>query len=138
MALSDKLLLNPEMLRDIQILIVDNDRDSRDLYAFVLKSYGAQVTTTDSVEDGLIILNALIPRILICETRFLGESIHPLLQQIRYLAIRCGKTIPILLTSTGSLAEFIQQWQWQPQAHLRKPFSLDKLVDEVKNLTEES
>lgn len=137
MSISDQLHLNPEILRDVQILIVDSDLDSRELYAFVLESYGARVTTTASVQAGLDLLNQLMPRILICETRFPGEPIHPLLQQIRYLALKCGKTIPILVTSTCSLAEFMQQRQLQTEAYLCKPVNLDNLVDKICNLTQE-
>lgn len=137
MSISDKLHLNPESLRDVQILIVDSDRDSRELYAFVLEGYGAQVTTTNSVRSGLDLLNKIMPRILICETRFPGESIHPLLRRIQYLALRYGKTIPILVTATSSLADFTQEWQLQPEAHLLKPFHLSNFVDEVCHLTQE-
>lgn len=137
MSISDKLYLNHESLKNVQILIVDSDRDSRELYTFVLESYGAQVTTTNSVRDGLALLNEIMPRILICETRFPGESIHPLLQRIKYLALTFGKTIPILITATSSLADFTQQWQLKPEAHLLKPFQMGNFVDEVRNLTQE-
>lgn len=137
MSILDGLHLHPEILRDVQILIVDSDRDSRELYTFVLENCGARVITTNSVTTGLTLLNELKPKILICETRFSGESIHPLIQRIRYLALRCGQKIPILVTSTFCLAEYSQQWQLWTEAYLLKPVNLDNLVKEVWHLLQE-
>ena len=135
MSIANELLLNPRMLKDVQILVVDNDRDTRDLYAFLLESYGAKVTTLGSIEDALNLLNWYMPAILICEMRFLGESVHPLLQRIRYLAPIDGKPITILITSTGSPTSLAQQLPVKVEAFLRKPIDLDCFVNEVWNLT---
>ncbi|MBD1823023.1 response regulator [Cyanobacteria bacterium FACHB-DQ100] len=136
--LNSNKLLNPEILKNVPILIVDNDRDSRDLYAFVLDGCGARVTTASSVEDGLASINKLMPRVLICETRFPGESVYPLIHRVKYLALKHGSSIPILITSTFSIAEFTQQPRFKTEAYLLKPVKLDDLVDEVWNLTQGS
>lgn len=138
MMLNSNKLLNPEILKDVSILIVDNDQDSRELYAFVLENCGAQVTTTSSIEDGLASINRLIPRVLICETRFPGESVYPLIHRVKYLALKRGSTISILITSTCSIAEFTQQPRFKTEAYLLKPVKLDNLVNEVWNLIQGS
>lgn len=130
--------LNSEVLKDVQILIVDNDRDNRDFYAFLLESYGARVITTDSVKSGLASLNKLMPRILICEIRFLGESVYPLIRRARYLALKSGSTIPILITSTYSIADFTQRWRLKPEGYLLKPVNMEDFTDEVWKLTQAS
>jgi CheY-like chemotaxis protein len=135
---SNKLILNPKTLKDLQILVVDNDRDNRDFYAFLLESYGAQVTTTASIKGGLALLNKLMPSILICEMRFLGENVYPLIRRVRYLALKSGSTIPILITSTCSIAEFTQQWRLKTEAYLLKPVNLENFIDEVWKLTQGS
>jgi CheY-like chemotaxis protein len=135
MVTSNKRLLQPEILKDVQILVVDNDRDTRELYAFVLESCGARVATTGSIKNALDLLSGSIPAILICEARFLGEQVHPLIEQIRSLALKSGRTIPILVASTCSLAEFTQQWKLKTEAYLLKPFDLEDFVDKVWNLT---
>lgn len=129
-------LLNPKFLNDVQILIVDNDRDNRELYAFVLEGYGARVITAGSVQDGLALLNQWIPKVLICELRFLGESVYPLICRIRHLARKHGRIIPILITSTCSPTEFTQHWRLKKEAYLLKPVNLDDFLDEVWNLTQ--
>jgi DNA-binding NtrC family response regulator len=135
MSIANELLLNPRMLKDVQILVVDNDRDTRDLYAFLLESYGAKVTALGSIKDALDLLAWYRPAILICEMRFLGESVHPLLQRVKYLAPIDGKPITILITSTCSPTSLVQQLQVKVEAFLRKPIDIDCFVNEVWNLT---
>lgn len=135
MMLNSNKLLNPEILKNVPILIVDNDQDSRELYAFVLESCGAQVTTVSSVEDGLASINKWMPRVLICEIRFPGESVYPLIRRVKYLALKRGSNTSILITSTCSIADFTQQPRFKTEAYLLKPVKLDELVNEVWNLT---
>jgi DNA-binding NtrC family response regulator len=136
--LNSNKLLNPEILKNVPILIVDNDRDSTDLYAHVLGGCEARVTTASSVEDGLASLNRLMPSVLICEMRFLGESVYPLIRRTQYLALKRGSSIPILITSTCSVAEFTQQSKIKTESYLCKPVKLDDFVNEVWNLTQGS
>ena len=133
MSIADELPLNPKLLQDVKILVVDNDRDTRDLYAFLLESYGAKVTALGSIKASLDLLDRYAPTVLICEVTFLGESVHPLLQRIRYLAPVNGKAITILITSTGS-PTIVQQLPVQVEVYLLKPIDLDCFVNEVWNL----
>lgn len=135
---SNKLILNSGILQDLQILIVDNDRDNRDLYAFLLESCGARVITAGSVKDGLASPNKLMPRILICEMRVLSESAYPLIRRVRHLALKSSSTILILITSTCPIAELTQQWKLNTGAYLLKPVNLEGFIDEVWNLTQGS
>lgn len=132
---TNKLLLNSELLKDVQILVVENDFDNRDLYAVLLESYGANVTALGSIKEALACLNGYIPTILICEIRFLGESVYPLIQQVRSLASSISKAIPILVTSTCPPMSLAQQLQVPVEAYLLKPFDLDHFVEQVWNLT---
>ncbi|MEP0920105.1 response regulator [Leptolyngbya sp. DQ-M1] len=136
--LNSNKLLNPEILKNVPILIVDNDRDNRDFYAFLLESYGARVATTGSVEGGLALLNKSLPRILICEMRFPGESVYPLIRRAKYLALKSGSTTSVLITSTCPIAEFTHQPGFKAEAYLLKPVKLDDFVNEVWNLTQGS
>lgn len=134
MAIAPALLLNPGILRDMSILVVDNDRDNRELYAFLLTSHGANVTTIGSIKDALDLLNDYIPALLICEIRFLGESVAPLLQRVKDLARHTGRTIPIMVTSTGPLMRLAQQLPVPVEAYLLKPIDLNHFVSAIWNL----
>jgi CheY-like chemotaxis protein len=127
-------LENLEILKDVKILVVDNHRDSRDLDAFLLESYGAKVVTTGSIKDALGLLNHLTPDILICEMRFNGENVNSLIERVRHLALIAEKVIPILVTSTYPIASFTQHLTAKVEAYLLKPIDLDDLVDYTRNL----
>jgi CheY-like chemotaxis protein len=132
---SNSGILSSGILRDVQILVVDNDRDSRILCAFLLESYGAKVTTLSSIKNALDFLKRKIPALLICEMRFLGESVYPLIQQVNCLELSSCRTIPILVTSTCSPTKLAQQLKAKVAAYLLKPIDIDYLVDQVWNLT---
>jgi CheY-like chemotaxis protein len=134
MLITDELLPNPQLLKDVQILIVENNLDSRDLYALLLESYGAKVTKLSSIKDALELLNSFIPTLLICEMRFLGESVYPLIQKIRDLAFSKGRMIPILVTSTCPPMNLVHELMVNVEAYLLKPFELEHFVRQVWKL----
>jgi len=134
MAITPEILPNPGILRDVQILVVDGDRDNRDLYAFLLESYGAKVTTIASIKDALDWLYGHIPNLLICEIRFPSESVDPLIQRVRDLALHRGKPIPIVVTSTCPLMQLAQQLTVTVEAYLLKPIDLNHFVSKVWSL----
>jgi len=115
----------------MDILIVDNDRDSTDLYAFVLTGYGAEVTTANSVKEALEILSSFMFDLLICEIRFLGESVYPLLQKVKFMTQISGKTTPILVVSTCPAQELARNLTVKVEGYLLKPVSIDHLVTGV-------
>jgi CheY-like chemotaxis protein len=135
MLIINEFILNPKMLEDAQILVVDNDRDSRDLYAFLLEDHGAKVTASESIQNALDFLDGYIPNLLICEMRFLGESVLPLIQRVKSLAHSSGRSIPILVTSSCSPISLTQQLAVKVEAYLLKPIDIDGFIDQVWDLT---
>lgn len=132
--LASQFLPNSGILTDVQILLVDNDRDSGALYAFLLESHGAEVISLGSIKDALNFLTSYIPAILICDLRFLGETVDPLIQRVRALARHNNRTIPILATSTCPPMSLAQKLMLEIDSHLRKPIDIDCLIEEVWNL----
>jgi CheY-like chemotaxis protein len=129
-----KFLSNPRLLKDVQILVVDSDRDNRDLATFLLEDQGATVTAFGSIKDALEFLDGYIPNLLICENRFLGESVLPLIQRVRSLAFSSGRRIPILVTSTCSATSLAQQLAVKIEAYLLKPIDIDDFINQVWDL----
>lgn len=129
-----EFLLNSTMLKDAQILLVDNDRDTRDLYTLLIEAKGARVTASRSIQDALDFLDESIPNLLVCEMRFLGESVLPLIQRVKALACSSGRSIPILVMSTVESIYLAQQLTEEVAAYLLKPIDLDDFVDQVLNL----
>ena len=115
----------------MDILIVDNDRDSTDLYALVLTSCGAEVTTANSIKEALEILSSFMFDLLICEIRFLGESVYPLLQKVKFMTQISSKTTQILVISTCHPLKLAENLTVKVEGYLLKPISIDQLVTVV-------
>jgi len=115
----------------MEVLIVDDNCDNTDLYALVLTGYGAEVTTANSVKQALEILSSFIFDILICEIRFAGESVYPLLQKVKFMTQTSGKTTPILVISSCHPLDLAQNLTVKVDAYLLKPISIDHLVTVV-------
>ncbi len=94
MAIANVLLSNSSIFKDVQILVIDNDQDSRDLYAGLLENSVAKVTTLGSIKAAIDFLNDCIPAIVICEMSFLNECVCPLPQQVKDLALSSDRIIP--------------------------------------------
>jgi len=120
-----------EMLQGVQVLVVDNDRDSSYLYTVLLNNLGATVTTADSIKEALEALRRFVPNILICEMRFLGESINTLTTQLSASEVG-GDHIPVIAITawlTDSLAQILEA---DFEDYLLKPIDPDQLVALVR------
>ncbi|MEH1930277.1 response regulator [Nostoc sp.] len=133
MNLINDFCLTVGILKGVQVLVVDNDRDSRDLYAFLLKDLGANVITAGSVKEALEILSSFTPNILVCEIRFLGESIYTLLNTLSAIEADNGNHIPIIVTSTSTTGTHDQIPDVEFEEYLLKPLDLDKFVSIIRN-----
>jgi response regulator RpfG family c-di-GMP phosphodiesterase len=123
------------MFKDVSILTVDNDRDSGALYTTLFESYSATVITAESIQEALSLLNQFVPDVLVCEARFLGESVNPLIQRVRITARDRHKFIPIFVTSTCYIMELAKYLKTTIEVYQIKPVDLDQFVAEVWNLT---
>jgi CheY-like chemotaxis protein len=125
------------ILKGVQVLVVDNDRDSRDLYTFLLEDLSANVITAGSVKEALETLSWFTPNIIVCEIRFLGESIYTLLNTLNAMEANNGHHIPIIVTSTSTTGTDDQIPDVEFEEYLLKPFNLDEFVFMIRNLVQE-
>ncbi|MEH2365781.1 response regulator [Nostoc sp.] len=121
------------IFKGVQVLVVDNDRDSRDLYAFLLEDLSANVIIAGSVKEALEILSWFTPNIVVSEIRFLGESIYTLLNTLNAIEADNGKHIPIIVTSTSTTGTCDQIPDVEFEEYLLKPFDFDEFVSMIVN-----
>ncbi|WP_193199237.1 response regulator [Nostoc sp. MG11] len=124
------------ILKDVQVLVVDNDLDSGVLYSIFLKYFDANVVTCGSVNEALEILGWFVPNIVICEIRFLGESIYTLINRLNAIQADNKNQIPIIVTSTCATGSLSQIPDVQFEGYLLKPINLDKMVLMISNLVQ--
>ena len=115
------------MSRGRDVLIVDDDADARELFAFVLRDAGAHVVTVDSGEAAVRAALALHPDLIMTDLampRMDGlEVIRRLRQQ------EPTKGIPVVAVTGQALADFPEQAEAAGcNAVLEKPCPPDALV----------
>lgn len=93
--------------------------------------------TAGSVKEALEILSWFTPNIIVCEIRFLGESIYTLLNTLSAMEADNGKHIPIIVTSTSTTDTHDLIPNVEFEEYLLKPFDLDKFVSMIRNQVQE-
>lgn len=122
-------------LDGLQILLVDDNADTRELIAFILQQSGAQVTSVSSVGEALEALVRLRPNILVSDIGMPDEDGYSLIRQVRSQEAFSGEKIPaVALTAFARDEERRLALEAGFQVHLSKPIEPDKLVKVLANL----
>ncbi|QHG19115.1 ATP-binding protein [Nostoc sp. ATCC 53789] len=126
-------------LDGLQILLVDDSADTRELIAFVLEESGAHVTSVSSVGEALEALMRLRPNILVSDIGMPDEDGYSLIRQVREQeALRGEKILAVALTAYARDEERNLALEAGFEVHLSKPIEPDKLVKVVANLVKSS
>ncbi|WGV28863.1 hybrid sensor histidine kinase/response regulator [Halotia branconii] len=131
------LSLTPQSLplANIQILVVDDDADSRDFIVFVLQQDGAEVIATSSALEALQTLKQKKPDVLISDISMPGMDGYMLIREVRtWTAEQGGTILAIALTAFARNYDQQQALQAGFQIHLSKPFDAEELVAAVIKL----
>ncbi|MBE9228212.1 PAS domain-containing protein [Phormidium sp. LEGE 05292] len=119
-------------LAGIQVLVVDDDADMRELAEFILTQSGAEVTTAASAAQALTRLNQSIPDLLVCDIGMPEMDGYSLIQQIRKCSPEQGGNIPaIALTAYAGEINQKQAIAAGFQIHLAKPVEPEQLVKAI-------
>jgi len=124
-------------LANLNILVVDDDNDTRDLIVFLLEQSGAFVTGASSAARALeTILQARFD-ILISDIGMPEMDGYMLMQQIRSLPPEQGGQMPaIALTAYAGEIDYQQAIAAGFQRHIPKPVRPDDLVKAILQLLE--
>ncbi|MBD1914077.1 PAS domain S-box protein [Leptolyngbya sp. FACHB-8] len=122
-------------LTGIQVLVVDDDADMRELASFILTNAGAQVMTADSAMQVLPLLNQSLPDLLLCDIGMPEMDGYSLIRQIRKWAPEQGGSIPAIAL-TAYAGEINQQQALAAgfQMHISKPIEPEELVQAIAQL----
>ncbi|MCC5606771.1 response regulator [Nostoc sp. CHAB 5834] len=122
-------------LAGLNILVVDDDDDSRFYITTVLEADGATVMAVSSAEVALKVLPELQPEVLICDIAMPGEDGYTLIRKIRALKSDIwGKLPAIALTAYGDTEYRSRALEAGFQSHVAKPVDPGELVAIVANL----
>ncbi|MDZ8136847.1 MAG: response regulator [Nostoc sp. DedQUE04] len=124
-------------LSNLQILVVDDDSDTREFQAFLLEQNGAKVTAVASGLEALQVLDSFIPDVIVSDVGMADMDGYMLIQQIRSRPPNQGGTI-LAIALTAYAADIDQQKALTAgfQAHISKPLEPEELVRKIVNLLE--
>jgi signal transduction histidine kinase/integral membrane sensor domain MASE1/CheY-like chemotaxis protein len=122
-------------LSGLNVVIVDDEPDIRDLLATVLEQYGVQVTLASSAREVMALLPQMQPDLLISDIGMPVEDGYDLIHQIRQLPAAQGGQVPaIALTAFAREEDRVRALNAGFQMHLSKPIDPARLVLVVAGL----
>ncbi|WP_206753810.1 PAS domain S-box protein [Leptolyngbya sp. FACHB-17] len=122
-------------LQNVKILLVDDDTDTREFEAFLLKQQGATVIAAASGSEALQALDQSLPDVIISDIGMAEIDGYMLMQQIRSRPPAQGGTIPaIALTAYAAEIDQRKALQSGYQKHLTKPLEPQQLVSAIVTL----
>ena len=122
-------------LRGVRVLVVDDERDARELIAFVLENSAAEVRMAASAEDAIHELDSFTPHVIISDIGMPGEDGYSLIRKIRTLAADDKKNVPaVALTAFARNEDRTRALVEGFNVHLTKPIEPKQLVRVVLDL----
>lgn len=123
-------------LRNMRILVVEDNPDTQDLLATVLERHGAQVVGMHSSPAGLAEIKRFKPDLIISDIGMSGENGYEFIKKLRALDPEAGGHIPaIALTAYAGIADRRRVLLAGFQTHLTKPVEPDDLMAAILSLT---
>ncbi|HEY9644607.1 MAG TPA: ATP-binding protein [Coleofasciculaceae cyanobacterium] len=123
-------------LRNVRVLVVDDELDSLELVKVLLEQEGAIITTAAAANQALQILVQEQFDVLISDIGMPGMDGYELLRQIRNLPVQKNRVIPaIALTAYAGEHTQKQTLDAGYQIHLPKPIEPDMLTAAIATLT---
>jgi DNA-binding response OmpR family regulator len=110
-----------------KVLIIENDRDIRDLVDYILMDQGFETLSIPEPDDLLAIVPCG-PNVILLDEFINSKPGHRLCRKIKQVAVL--KHIPVIILSTANDIELIAR-ECEANDHIRKPFDVDEMVAKV-------
>ena len=115
-------------LKDMRILVVDDDRNTREMMGEILRLYDADVQTAESVIDALTVYQIWRPTLLLSDMGMPGRDGYDLIRSIRALPGGCA-TKAIAVTGYCKDEDRNSVLAAGFDMFLTKPVDLDQLIN---------
>jgi PAS domain S-box-containing protein len=128
--------LHPSPLTGVQILVVDDETDTREFLTFVLDECGAKVTAVSSAAEALEALQRFQPDALVSDIGMPNQDGYSLIRKLRALESSQERQIPAVALTAYARAEDRQEALAAGfQVHVSKPVNPDQLIAVIASLT---
>jgi CheY-like chemotaxis protein len=138
----EKPTAEPDKLDDdqnldgLRILVVEDDPDTLDMLKVILQRRGAEVTTAESADGALKVIERWRPDVLVSDLAMPDQDGYELIGQLRLRGPEHGGNIPaVALTAYARVEDRVRALSAGYQMHVPKPVDPDELVAVVANLT---
>jgi PAS domain S-box-containing protein len=122
-------------LDNVNVLVVDDESDAREMLNVILSQCGARVRTAASSREALDVLAKWKPEVLISDIGMPDEDGYSLIQQVRALEAERGGRIPaVALTGYASRDDRLRLLSAGYQIHVTKPVELAELAMIIASL----
>ena len=119
-----------EKVKGMSILLVEDDKDSREMLEMVLDIYGIRVECAESASEALDKIKNTRPDVLVSDIGLPGEDGYDLIRNVRAMLPREQAMIPaIALTGYVSVQDRNLAIEAGYQDHLPKPVDPNKLLE---------
>ena len=122
-------------LKGIRVLVVEDERDTRQILAFILEQNGAAVVAASSFDEALKVYQEIEPSVLVSDIGMPDFNGYALITRIREEDKKLGRLTPaIALTAYTSDADREQALSAGFQKYVGKPFEPARLIEAVVDL----
>ncbi|WP_437281559.1 response regulator [Sorangium sp. So ce375] len=125
----------PAELAALNVLVVDDEDDTRELVVTMLEQCGANVTAVASAAEALLAVKALQPDVLVSDIAMPGEDGYVLIRRIRALpAASGGRTPAVALTAYARTEDRMRALRAGFNTHVPKPIEPAELLTVLANM----
>ena len=125
----------PMFSRGVHVLVVDDDRDAREVLHAVLAQAGAEVTTVASASEALASIDQARPDVLVSDIGLPQEDGYALVRRLRMRREdNGGRTPAIAVTAYAAAADRERAAASGYDRHLSKPVDARELIRAIESL----
>ncbi|MBD1999251.1 response regulator [Leptolyngbya sp. FACHB-541] len=128
-------MTSDQPLSEVKILLIENDRDTVELFRFVLQAEGAHVVAVFSVREALSVLSVNQFNIVLFEPRLSDGEGYLFIEALRRGELGDNQHLPVVaVTASVRQVDREQARTVGCQEFLPKPVDLSNLIDVVLRL----
>jgi PAS domain S-box-containing protein len=129
-------LSDPCALKDVRVLLVEDEEDTRELLKTILERCGAEVMAVASAGEAMTAIESTLPDVMVSDIGMPDENGYELIRKIRALAPERGGSVPaIALTAYAGAKDRRRALLAGFHTHLTKPVEPDELLAVVSSLS---
>jgi two-component system CheB/CheR fusion protein len=124
-------------IKDLRVLVVDDDLATREAVAEMLEGLGAEVRVAESAAIAMALVGEFKPTVLLCDIAMPGEDGYTFIRKLRAAGRERGDYTPALaLTALVTEDDRRRALAAGFQLHLTKPVDVERLAEAVIELAE--